>query len=75
MVLELERTLPDPDLNENRTRVCHLGYRRTANRKEDGEIGWRCLAEPVDDYVAKGGTVEDTIGRKCLCSALLSDVG
>jgi nitronate monooxygenase len=74
-VVELEGTLSDSDVYENRTRVCDLGYLRTAYRKEDGGIGWRCPAEPVDDYVAKGGTAEDTIGRKCLCSALLSNVG
>jgi nitronate monooxygenase len=29
----------------------------------------------VASYVAKGGRVEDTVGRKCLCNALLSNIG
>lgn len=35
----------------------------------------RCPAEPVDTYVAKGGDVEDTVGRQCLCNGLASTVG
>jgi nitronate monooxygenase len=29
----------------------------------------------VANYVAKGGKVEDTVGRKCLCNALMANVG
>ncbi|MGH7668995.1 MAG: nitronate monooxygenase [Gemmatimonadaceae bacterium] len=58
-----------------RARVCDLGYLRTAYRKPEGGIGYRCPAEPVDAYVAKGGTVEDTVGRRCLCNALTADIG
>jgi NAD(P)H-dependent flavin oxidoreductase YrpB (nitropropane dioxygenase family) len=58
-----------------RARVCDLGYLRVAYRKEDGGIGYRCPAEPVDAYVAKGGTVEETEGRRCLCNALLANIG
>ena len=52
-----------------------MGYLRTAYRKDDGKIGWRCPAEPVDDYVRKGGAAEDTVGRKCLCNSLMANVG
>jgi hypothetical protein len=41
----------------------------------DGRIGYRCAAEPVDAYVAKGGRLEDTEGRRCLCNALMANVG
>ena len=41
----------------------------------DDKIGYRCSAEPVENYVAKGGKIEDTVGRKCLCNALLANVG
>ena len=27
------------------------------------------------DYVAKGGKVEETVGRKCLCNALMANIG
>ena len=57
-----------------RTRICDLGYLRVAVRNESG-IVYRCPAEPVDTYVAKGGTEENTVGRQCLCNGLASTVG
>ena len=74
-VLEAEGTLSDPEVYENRRRVCDLGYLRTAYRKEDGTVGYRCPAEPVEDYVRKGGKVEDTVGRKCVCNGLMAAIG
>ncbi len=74
-VVPLEGTLSDSDVYGERTRICDLGYLRTAYRTDDGKIGWRCPAEPVDDYVRKGGAAEDTSGRKCLCNALMANVG
>ncbi|MDQ3264629.1 MAG: nitronate monooxygenase [Myxococcota bacterium] len=64
-----------PTVTAERTRVCDLGYLRTAYRKPDGKIGYRCPGEPVDTYLAKGGALEDTVGRQCLCNALLANVG
>jgi len=29
----------------------------------------------VENYVMKGGKAEDTVGRKCLCNALMANVG
>jgi NAD(P)H-dependent flavin oxidoreductase YrpB (nitropropane dioxygenase family) len=58
-----------------RQRVCDLGLLRTAYPAPDGRTGYRCPAEPVDAWVRKGGAIEDTEGRRCLCNALLSDVG
>ena len=58
-----------------RPKICDLGYLRTAYRTETGKVGYRCPAEPVDTYVKKGGELEETIGRKCLCNALMADVG
>jgi hypothetical protein len=55
--------------------MCDLGYLRTAYRRADGRIGFRCAAEPVDAYVKKGGAAEDAIGRKCLCNALMANIG
>jgi hypothetical protein len=61
---------------EERDRVpCELGYLRSAHAGDDGEVIWRCAAEPVDVFVRKGGTVEETEGSKCLCNALLANVG
>lgn len=58
-----------------RTRLCDLGYLRAAYRKSDGRVGYRCPGEPVKAYIAKGGAASDTIGRRCLCNALLANTG
>jgi len=58
-----------------RARVCDMGYLRTPFHQEGGRIGFRCPSEPVEQYVAKGGAVEDTVGRRCLCNALMANVG
>jgi nitronate monooxygenase len=73
--VQLEGTLTDPKLASERKRVCDLGYLRTGYRRDDGTVGWRCPAEPVDDFVRKGGTEKDAAGRKCLCNALMSNIG
>lgn len=73
-VARLEGTLSEDDIYKARSRVCDLGYLRTVYRKEDGSIGYRCTAEAVDVYTAKGGVTDDTIGRKCLCNALMSNI-
>lgn len=48
---------------------------RQAYRKDDGTIGWRCPGEKVAAYTHKGGKLEDTVGRKCICNGLLANVG
>ena len=58
-----------------RTRICDLGYLRVAVRRSDGRTVYRCSAEPVDAYVAKGGAIADTEGRRCLCNGLTANVG
>ncbi len=74
-VVSVEGTVSEPAVYAERTRVCDLGYLREAYRKSDDSIGYRCPAEPVDAYVAKGGKPENTEGRKCLCNGLLSAIG
>jgi nitronate monooxygenase len=74
-VIELDDTLTNPRVYEKRTRICDLGYLRHGYERENHTIGWRCPAEPVDDYVKKGGDIADTVGRKCLCNSLVSNVG
>jgi NAD(P)H-dependent flavin oxidoreductase YrpB (nitropropane dioxygenase family) len=58
-----------------RERICDLGYLREAVKGTDGRIIYRCAAEPVETYIAKGGAIEDTIDRQCLCNALTACVG
>jgi nitronate monooxygenase len=72
-VLGLEGSLSDPSVD--RDRVCDLGYLRTTYRRADGSLGYRCAAEPVEDYVRKGGEAADTKGRMCVCNGLFATVG
>lgn len=60
---------------EPRARVCDIGGLRVPYLRPDGRLGYRCPSEPVDAYVAKGGEVEDTVGRRCLCNALMANIG
>jgi NAD(P)H-dependent flavin oxidoreductase YrpB (nitropropane dioxygenase family) len=74
-VLALDNTVSDADEYAARPRVCDLGALRTAYLREGGTVGYRCPAEPQADFVAKGGALEDTEGRKCLCNGLLATIG
>ena len=58
-----------------RKRICDLGYLRSAYRMEDGRLGYRCASEPIDTFLKKGGTLEETVGRRCLCNALMANIG
>lgn len=58
-----------------RDRVCDLGYLREAVKRPDGAIRYRCPAEPVEQYLAKGGALADTVDRQCLCNALCAGIG
>jgi nitronate monooxygenase len=74
-VAQLEGTASAFPIYQERKRVCDLGYLREPYATSDSSIGYRCAAEPVANYVAKGGKIEDTVGRKCLCNALMANVG
>jgi len=74
-VIPIEGSQSEQDVYEKRVRVCELGYLRSAYQRDDGKMGWRCASEPVQVFLRKGGTEEDAAGRKCLCSALMSNVG
>ncbi|MGO9438327.1 MAG: nitronate monooxygenase [Terracidiphilus sp.] len=74
-VAQLNGTSSDAGVYQARKRVCDLGYLREPYATENGGIGYRCASEPVANYLSKGGKVEDTVGRKCLCNALLSNIG
>jgi nitronate monooxygenase len=74
-VAQLEGTYSEADLYASRPRICNLGFLREAYRTSEGEIGYRCPAEPLSLYLSKGGHVEDITGRKCICNGLLANVG
>ncbi len=74
-VARLEGTLSQEDVYEDRARICDLGYLREAYKTPSGRIAYRCPSEPANIYVAKGGNIANTVGRKCICNALLAAVG
>jgi nitronate monooxygenase len=73
-IAELDGTLSDPSVYARRPRICDLGYLREAFCSGGG-VDFRCPSEPVSLYVSKGGDVEDTRNRKCMCNALIANVG
>jgi nitronate monooxygenase len=74
-VAQLEGTSSSANVYRQRNRICDLGYLREPYAAGEGKIAYRCAAEPVATYIAKGGKEEDTVGRKCLCNALLANIG
>lgn len=74
-VVRLEGSNSEREVYEKRERICDLGYLRHLYRKDDGSVGYRCPAEPVEHYIKKGGSLEDTVGRKCLCNGLMANIG
>ena len=74
-VARLEGTVSEEGEYALRKRVCDLGYLRHLYKKDDGTVGYRCPAEPVEAYVKKGGSREKAVGRKCLCNGLMANVG
>ena len=65
----------EPAAQHERERVCDMGYLRVAYRTPEGRVDYRCPAEPVGAFVDKGGDIGDTVGRRCLCNALMANVG
>ena len=74
-VAQLKSTASSLSVYEERRRICDLGFLREAYAKPDGSIGYRCSAEPEGCYTFKAGKLEETAGRKCLCNALLANIG
>jgi len=74
-VAQVARTLADPAVYTGRRRLCDVGMLRQAHRLSDGSIVWRCPAEPVAAFVAKGGEPDRARGAVCLCNALAASAG
>jgi NAD(P)H-dependent flavin oxidoreductase YrpB (nitropropane dioxygenase family) len=58
-----------------RPKLCDLGYLREPAISETGRTIYRCPSEPEDQYIKKGGAIEDIEGRKCLCNGLMANIG
>ena len=58
-----------------RPKLCDLGYLREPAISETGRTIYRCPSEPDDQFIKKGGAIEDIDGRKCLCNGLMANIG
>ena len=58
-----------------RPKLCDLGYLREPVLAESGRLLYRCPSEPDDQFIKKGGALEDIDGRKCLCNGLMANIG
>lgn len=79
-VVQLEGTLSEPQVFDERRRVCDLGglqQRALTKPSPDGmrQLYRRCPAEPVAIFVRKRGLEANAQNRRCLCNGLLSTVG
>jgi nitronate monooxygenase len=74
-ILRMPGTLADEAVYEARHRVCDLGYLRSAYRRADGTLGYRCPAEPAELFAKKNGAPESAEGRVCLCNGLQAAIG
>lgn len=74
-VVSLAGTLSEQSIYDTRSRLCDRGALVSLYEKSDGTVGYRCPAEPVEVYLRKGGKIEETIGRGCLCNGLITAAG
>ena len=74
-VAQLADSQTNPDVYAQRERTCDLGFLREGYRTPDGKLDFRCPAEPENVYLAKGGDPAMMAGRKCLCNALVANIG
>lgn len=73
-VAQLAGTLSNSDVYTDRDRVCS---RRALQFPvaHDGKVVFRCAAEPVEDFLKKGGKIENTVGARCICNGLFVIAG
>lgn len=74
-VVQVSGSTSDEDVYNARERICDIGYLRQLFMDDDGKVNYRCSSAPIDGYVKKGGKVEDTVGRMCLCNQLGAAAG
>ena len=74
-IARLEGHTSTPEGFAARPKLCDLGYLREPVLSETGRTVYRCPSEPDDQFIKKGGAVEDIDGRKCLCNGLMANIG
>jgi len=71
-VAQLSGTISDPTVYATRNRICDQGGLVSLYERPDGKIAYRCSAEPIEDYLRKGGSLDETVDRICLCNGLIA---
>jgi nitronate monooxygenase len=74
-VVELEGSVSEDEIYQARPRVCDLGYLRRTYLRADSTFGYRCPSEDVSVFLKKGGKIDDTLNRKCICNGLVATIG
>jgi nitronate monooxygenase len=74
-VVNIAGSVSDSGVYDERKRICDLGLLRNMYVDQSGTVCYRCASEPVVDYLRKGGKIEDTEGRTCLCNSLSATAG
>lgn len=74
-VAQMPGTVSDEKVYGERPRLCDISMLQANYLAPGGELGYRCPAEPVENFTANGGREQNTVGRACLCNALLSAAG
>ena len=72
---ELNGTISDESVFHARLKLCDNGYLRTIVERPDHRITYRCSGEPNKTFLFKGGQEGATKDKKCLCNALLANIG
>lgn len=74
-VLSVPSSIADVALYCNRASICNQGVLLKPFVTKLGSLGYRCSAEPIDVYLAKGGKKDKTAGVYCICNGLMSAAG
>jgi nitronate monooxygenase len=74
-VVSLAGSVSESQVYERRSRRCDVGGLRQPFRQADGKLVFRCPAEPLDAFLRKGGPEAEARGKKCLCNALIANIG
>ncbi len=72
---ELAETISDTTTFDARVKLCDLGYLRNVIERPNNRLAYRCSGEPEKTFAFKGGAEGATVGKKCLCNALMANIG
>ncbi len=74
-VAQLPGTLSEEEIYRLRHRICNQHGLATPHQLPNGDIVYRCPAEPTRIYRRNGGQIEDTVAARCLCNGLMAAAG